>query len=753
MDIRTLLDRVDIIENNQPSIKKYLSESLYNTPEMQPHWKRIDEGFIRGYEQYLAEVALTPDQIQNIFKQASGGAAGGEAAKDPGKLAALVDKVLPSSQAANLEKTLPEPDAGPVQGFEQKASAAVQNLQGVDSGTKQSLMQMVKAGIQKPETQQLILAAVGAGLGSLISKVGPILSMIPGGGPVAAAITGAVVAGGVAVLAAKLRGDDWKTAFKGAIKPALMGGASAVVGNLVTTAVGAMTSSSSTPDQGQPPGAQVGVGDKMPDGSEVTGLDGGQVTVTHPDGTSETMSNQDYYGRTGQQGIADPNAPAASDKSHRKLPQWAQELQDKQKSIDDFAGKMGLPPGKHDVQMQGGVPVSIDGQPVPQDLYTPAQQRNIQAAQQMSASMNGGSQSSTPADTSAPAEQPKVRANLDQWRTDTGSPNAPQADAGQITPKGGVTLPNPDGSYPPGAFTADDQIALNQRMQAQMNNQSSTSDYPSAGKVRPSLDQWRADNAASGATAGGVPIGSTPDGINRLTGQPIQPAPSWDQMTPDQQAATIAKQTAERDALRGGRSYADHLNDLAAQGIKVRGLKESFSESKYVDKQATLRKWLVQEARGQRVHGLALKPIVKEGIMDSIKGMFGGGKKGDAPAAGGITADALNKAWAAAGSPTDSEEVAKVLQSAGVPAETVTKVFTDLKLPPPGAPAPAGEEPAAPEAPAQPTASAEPEAAKEPAAEPAPSATAGGVNIDDLAAQINKLAPADKQKVMAALQG
>ena len=51
----------------------------------------------------------------------------------------------------------------------------------------------------------------------------------------------------------------------------------------------------------------------------------------------------------------------------------------------------------------------------------------------------------------------------------------------------------------------------------------------------------------------------------------------------------------------------------------------------------------------------------------------------------GVTADALNKAWTAAGSPTDSEEVAKVLQGAGVPAETVTKIFTDLKLPAPGA--------------------------------------------------------------------
>jgi len=277
MRLTQILPKDTVIESvQQLSIRTYLSESLYNIPEMQAHWKRIDEGFVTGYEKYLAEVALTPDQIQGIFKQASGGA--GAAPKDPGKLAALMDKILPSSQAANLEKSLPEPDSGPVDGFENKAGAAVQNLQGVDGGTKQSLMQLIKAGVKKPETQQLILAAVGAGLGGLISKVGPFLSMIPGGGPVVAAITGAVVAGGVAVLAAKLRGEDWKSAFKGAIKPALMGGAAAVVGNLVTTGISSMLSGG-TP-QGSPESDYVkdmkaqGKDPNDPDGSLRAGLKG-----------------------------------------------------------------------------------------------------------------------------------------------------------------------------------------------------------------------------------------------------------------------------------------------------------------------------------------------------------------------------------------------------------------------------------------------------------------------------------------------
>jgi hypothetical protein len=504
MDIRTLLDRVDTIESNQPSIKKYLSESLYNTPEMQPHWKRIDEGFIRGYEKYLSEVALTADQIQNIFKQAGGGE--GEAPKDPGKLASLVDKVLPSSQAANLEKSLPEPDAGPVQGFEQKAGAAVQNLQGVDSGTKQSLMQLVKAGVQKPETQQLILAAVGAGLGSLISKVGPILSMIPGGGPVASAITGAVVAGGVAVLAAKLRGEDWKSAFKGAIKPALMGGAAAVVGNLVTTGISSMMSGSSPAD-----------------------------------------------------------APASTDNPKASSGQGA---------------------------------VNAD----------------------LNASVGGGMKN--------PDGSPMTNAQM-------------SAAMDRVAPVAGSAA-DPNKYY--NSLSADQQSATNNSIVAQANQAGGTPHTTADGQVIP-----------PGASQRGNTVYNNSDPAD-----------------PNVMASIKAKQDYYKNDPAGQAEYAK---------IMGAGAGRNFEESFY-NKQATLKEWLRRDAQGLPTNSVQLYPYVVEGIMDSLKGMFGGKGKEAAPAAGGgVNADALNKAWAAAGSPTDSEEVAKILQGAGVPAETVTKVFTDLKLP------------------------------------------------------------------------
>jgi hypothetical protein len=45
-----------------------------------------------------------------------------------------------------------------------------------------------------------------------------------------------------------------------------------------------------------------------------------------------------------------------------------------------------------------------------------------------------------------------------------------------------------------------------------------------------------------------------------------------------------------------------------------------------------------------------------------------------------VTADKLNKAWKAAGSPLDSEAVAKVLGDAGVNDDVVKKVYADLKI-------------------------------------------------------------------------
>jgi hypothetical protein len=85
-----------------------------------------------------------------------------------------------------------------------------------------------------------------------------------------------------------------------------------------------------------------------------------------------------------------------------------------------------------------------------------------------------------------------------------------------------------------------------------------------------------------------------------------------------------------------------------------------------------------------------------------------------------VDASKLKKAWEKAGSPTDSEEVAKILQSAGVDPAVISQAYTDMSLP-----APAG------------------------AATPAETTP---VNTADILAQILKLDPAQQKEVLAYLK-
>ena len=90
-----------------------------------------------------------------------------------------------------------------------------------------------------------------------------------------------------------------------------------------------------------------------------------------------------------------------------------------------------------------------------------------------------------------------------------------------------------------------------------------------------------------------------------------------------------------------------------------------------------------------------------------------------------VDASKLQKAWEKAGSPLDSEEVAKILTNAGVDPTVISKAYADMSLP-----APAG-------------------AADASAATPTGS---NPVNIKDLMAQIKALGPAEQKQVLAYLK-
>jgi hypothetical protein len=98
----------------------------------------------------------------------------------------------------------------------------------------------------------------------------------------------------------------------------------------------------------------------------------------------------------------------------------------------------------------------------------------------------------------------------------------------------------------------------------------------------------------------------------------------------------------------------------------------------------------LSEGQVYMIFNRAVTQQLNEGpIWDKVKGVAGKGidklKTAGKNLTTSVTADKLNSAWKKAGSPTDSEEVAKVLTTAGVSDDNVKKIYTDLKLPAPGA--------------------------------------------------------------------
>jgi hypothetical protein len=81
--------------------------------------------------------------------------------------------------------------------------------------------------------------------------------------------------------------------------------------------------------------------------------------------------------------------------------------------------------------------------------------------------------------------------------------------------------------------------------------------------------------------------------------------------------------------------------------------------------------------------------LLKEGPMDFVKNLASKGmdklRTTGTNLTTKITADKLNSAWQKAGSPTDTEELAKFLSTQGVAKDVVDTVYAELKLPPPPA--------------------------------------------------------------------
>ena len=214
------------------------------------HYLRVmQENFVVPYSNYLIQVfrrldeaELTPDQVTQIFGTVS------QNLQASGGNETFLGKLLPDSIKKKFADSLPEPDAGAVEGFEEKANAALSQVQ--DPAAKQSLGALIKQGIQNPTTQKLIIAGVqgvaGVVAGALTGGMG---------GKLGATAAGAITGGLVGLIAAKLQGQDWKSAAKSGLKGAAVGGAGGLIGSVAGGLVGAALPDNTKPDPSGTPGA------------------------------------------------------------------------------------------------------------------------------------------------------------------------------------------------------------------------------------------------------------------------------------------------------------------------------------------------------------------------------------------------------------------------------------------------------------------------------------------------------------------
>jgi hypothetical protein len=198
----------------------------------------------------LMEAEMTADQVTQAFgyaekiataggdnrsmlgKGADAAGAIGAGAVDLAKKGAsgvkeLANKLVAQNKA-KLEQSLPPADAGPVEGFEQKAQEQIAQVQ--DPKAKQSLLDLVKQAAKNPAVQTMVLAGI-AGIAAVVA--GPAIAGLGLGMAVTGALTGGVVGGLTGVVRGAMQGQG----LSGALKQGAIGAGLGAVGGGVAGAV------------------------------------------------------------------------------------------------------------------------------------------------------------------------------------------------------------------------------------------------------------------------------------------------------------------------------------------------------------------------------------------------------------------------------------------------------------------------------------------------------------------------------------
>jgi len=324
--------------NTKTIIKQMLSEQhsleLFenlgsNTDRLtQRYLKNMHENFVVPYIKYLSEnvflteAELSQEQINRLVIVAA------QATQAYLPNSTKVGRLLPDAIKKKFYDELPPADAGKVSEFESKATAAVNNIK--DPAAKKSAMQMIQQGMKSPMAQKMILAAIGGAAAPVAGKLGMMFA-----GPAGAALAGGVTGGLLAIAAAKLQGQDWKSALKSGVAGAVVGAAGGALGNMA--------------------------------GAAVSGA------------LDQTQGKSDADQQSSEQ---PPESDTRWESSRRQLERGAAKSEADSALINDFAERMGLNGLNHNARLVGDVPVEIDRKPVPQELYTPEQLQSLRQARE-----------------------------------------------------------------------------------------------------------------------------------------------------------------------------------------------------------------------------------------------------------------------------------------------------------------------------------------------------------------------------------
>lgn len=327
--------RIQQLSNNN-----YLYEGLdYSSRKTMSLWENA------GLQ--LKEAALTSDQIQALFKEIEAQAtAGGDnrTALGMGK-----DAVSAVNKAWEDLKTKIQ-DSGPIKAVDQKYDDVVAKIEaglgGPDNAVNQVIQKYRKFAKEHPIAQGIIYSALIAAAG------------ISGAG-----LGGAAVLGLLKMTDKLLQGEKFSSAaYSGAKTGAMAYGASKVgdyVKGKMAEPPAAGVAKPSDYDAGPADTSPAAV-DTSPAPSADQAADAGKAAAK---GTKSSISQQ----------IADRTAGV---RAQRDL-------------MNNIADKMGLSGTNHTATFQGGVPVEIDGVPVPKELLSPDQLKNVDAAKALRAAMSG----------------------------------------------------------------------------------------------------------------------------------------------------------------------------------------------------------------------------------------------------------------------------------------------------------------------------------------------------------------------------